>query len=258
MIVYFSGTGNTRYCAKILGEFLKDKNIRELSAHELCNPSSATLECDDNRIIWAFPTYSWGMPPVLSRYISNVRLGKGIDKAEHIMLTTCGDDTGYIDSQWRKILKKRGITGGRAFSVVMPNTYVCMRGFDVDPPELAEKKILEARPEIKNIAQAILNGSPGYLKRGIFPRLKSALVYPWFVRFDMSPKPFRTTEACTSCGTCIRSCPMNNMTADKDGRPLWHDNCAFCLRCYHICPRHAVAYGNSTDGKGQSGLLIRK
>lgn len=66
----------------------------------------------------------------------------------------------------------------------------------------------------------------------------------------MSPKPFRHTEKCTSCGLCSRSCPMENI-AMKPGGPEWGKHCALCLRCYHICPTHAVAYGKATDGKGQ-------
>lgn len=81
--------------------------------------------------------------------------------------------------------------------------------------------------------------------------LKTRLIYPWFVRHSMSPRPFRHTDACIACGACMRACPMANISADALGRPVWADDCAFCLACYHACPRHAVAYGHTTDKKGQ-------
>ena len=33
--------------------------------------------------------------------------------------------------------------------------------------------------------------------------------------------------------------------------PHWGNRCAMCLRCYHSCPRNAVAYGKATAGKGR-------
>ncbi|MDE6135501.1 MAG: EFR1 family ferrodoxin, partial [Muribaculaceae bacterium] len=68
--------------------------------------------------------------------------------------------------------------------------------------------------------------------------------------FGMSPRPFRSNEGCIGCGKCAQACPMQNIRM-TDSRPGWSKTCAMCLRCYHICPRRAVAYGSSTDGKGQ-------
>ena len=36
-----------------------------------------------------------------------------------------------------------------------------------------------------------------------------------------------------------------------NAKPVWGDNCAMCLSCYHHCPKHAVEYGRQTMMKGQ-------
>lgn len=257
MIIYFSGTGNTRLCAMQLAEHLEE-SLHELSPDELRSPASGPVPCgpDDRRIIWAFPTYSWGMPPVVERYILQAQAGAAAD-ATHYMLTTCGDDIGLTDRQWRRAVESRGWRAAEAFSVNMPNTYVLMKGFDVDDPAVAAAKVAAAPERIAAIAEAIASGTPlpDPLTRGSFPALKSRVIYPWFRRFAMSPKPFHATEGCVGCTLCARQCPMANITM-RDGRPSWGSQCALCLRCYHICPRHAIAYGTKTTAKGQHSLLF--
>ncbi|MDE6854284.1 MAG: EFR1 family ferrodoxin, partial [Muribaculaceae bacterium] len=228
--------------------------VRELSSAELRHPDSAVIDLPEGhtRLIWAFPTYSWGIPPVVAEVMKRARLGSHAAGAEHIMLTTCGDDMAYTDRQWRRIMHKRGLVTAGAYAVVMPNTYVLMKGFDVDASDIAAAKLEASDDAIDRIATQILSGNPAdIVVRLNWSRVKSGIIYPWFIRYAMSARPFRSTEGCVSCGLCARSCPMDNIAMNAGGRPEWHDSCAMCLRCYHICPRHAVAYGTATDCKGQ-------
>ena len=176
---------------------------------------------------------------------------------------TCGDDAGKTDVQWREIISSRDMNYGLAFTVIMPNTYVLMKGFDTDSTELEEKKIEASGDRLKNIADAISNYEPGSAQgcndvtRGNFAYIKSRIIYPWFVRHAMSPKPFHATDECTGCGLCAKSCPLGNITIIGHQHPRWSSSCALCLRCYHICPHHAVAYGNKTNGKGQYRRFLK-
>ncbi|MDE5661003.1 MAG: EFR1 family ferrodoxin [Muribaculaceae bacterium] len=252
MILYFSGTGNTRRAATLLSEALGDTDLRRLTPQMLLDPASARFDMSvgDTRVVWAFPTYSWGIPPVVAAVMRGCMAGQGFSDATHYMLATCGDDIAYTDRQWRRIMKARGFRAGGAFSVVMPNNYVLMKGFDTDSDEVAARKLAEAPDAIRRIADAIRDGGADIAVRLRFSRIKSSVIYPSFVRYAMSPRPFGSNEGCVSCGKCAASCPMDNI-AMKDGRPVWGTHCAMCLRCYHICPRHAVTYGKATDGKGQ-------
>lgn len=250
MILCFSGTGNSLYVAETLADHLNDKVV-ELKDEMLLDRRHSSLVCKNEvRLIWVFPIYSWGVPPVIRSYITRVSL-KNAAGLGHYMVATCGDDAGLAHKQWRKLIKRRHWTDIGAFTVKMPNNYTLMKGFDTDSAKTVTAKLEAAPAAIKRIAddireQLIVNK----VEKGRWAWIKSRIIYPWFVRHAMSPKPFHATDTCNGCGLCAKSCPLENVMMWKR-RPEWRENCAMCLRCYHICPRHAVAYGKATVGKGQ-------
>lgn len=248
MIVCFSGTGNSLAVANGLSAQLGDGILQLTGATPtLIQPGG------DERIIWVMPVHSWGMPRFVKKFMRKAEV-EGSGATEHFLVVTCGDDTGLIDRQWRGILARKGWRPMSAHSVVMPNTYVLLPGFDVDSPEVARSK-MEAMPErVRKIARAIrVRSKVNDLARGSFPWFKTRIIYPLFMRFLTSPKPFHATADCVGCGACSRSCPLENITMDS-GKPGWGKFCTLCLGCYHRCPHHAVAYGHRTDRRGQSRL----
>ena len=259
MIIFFSGTGNTRLCANTLSQLTGDKAI-ELTAEVLLNPQNSKLEIAgrNDRIIWMFPVYSWGIPPMVRRVIENIHIDRA-DKARHYMVCTCGDDCGLTDSEFTKIITRRQWATNRqsCYSVTMPNTYVFMKGFDVDHEAVVRLKLQQAPHRLRQIAADIDSPQPQgpFTHHGSFAWPKSHIIRPWFKRFAMSPRPFHATEACKGCGACTKICPLGNITMTNTPgstpRPQWHETCTLCTRCYHSCPRNAVAYGKTTRHKGQ-------
>ncbi|MDE5811918.1 MAG: EFR1 family ferrodoxin [Muribaculaceae bacterium] len=247
MIIYFSGTGNSRYAATLLSRHFGDPHLMHLNA-ALIAKGEVELPERVEKVVWVCPVYAWGLPPVVSKFMSRVKFNRSVP---HYLVVTCGDDTGNIDREWRRLMNNRGIEARGCWSVVMPNVYVTFPGFDTDSSEVATGKLEAVPARIAEIAAGIKQqSSTTDIVRGRFAGLKSGLIRNFFRRNMMSAKPFRSTDACVGCGVCSRVCPMDNITM-TDGHPQWSDDCAFCLACYHHCPTHAVAYGNSTRKKGQ-------
>lgn len=253
MIFCFSGNGNTRLIANKLSQII-GHDITHLRGDLLLNPSHHDITIAEGEdVIWMFPVYSWGIPPVVRNFIENVRLHSAPGTSHH-MVATMGDDAGLTDKMWRKLMTDKGWHAASAQGVIMPNTYTLMKGFDVDPKAIAARKIEIALESIDTLAATITSRQPVTLiHRGSFAWIKSRLIYPSFVKYAISPRKFHVHE-CISCGKCAATCPMENITmTEVNGQriPVWGDRCAMCLGCYNVCPRHAVEYSASTYRKGQ-------
>lgn len=242
MIYWHSGTGNSRYVAEALAQSLG------LEAGMMAPGGSAAVAPAGEKTVWVFPVYSWGIPPVVRRFIEK---SEGLGGSEHYMVCTCGDDVGLTALQWRRLIRHKGWRARGAWSVQMPNNYVLLPGFDVDADAVRDAKLLACGDRLKAVARGIRCGANvDDVVRGSLPWLKSKVLYPLFVRLLMSPKPFHATDSCIGCGKCAAVCPARNITMGGD-RPAWGRDCTMCLGCYHICPKHAVRYGNRTKTKGQ-------
>lgn len=252
MIICFSGTGNSLAVAMEVQKHLTTQQMLRLD-----NLNAATMpnrSIDDDEIIWIFPTYSWGMPPVVKQAIEDFR---GRRDAVHHLITTCGDDIGNCAVQWRNALKRCGFKTGSAFSVQMPNTYVNMKGFNVDSSEVEQKKIDAMPGRVKQVCEAISSGTPqNDVVKGSWAWIKTALIYPWFKRYEMNPANFMVDKKrCISCNLCSDRCPLDNILFIH-GHPRWGDSCTMCLRCYHHCPTKAISYLDKTTDKGQYKRFI--
>ena len=253
MILWFSGTGNSAAVADKLSGILGDKTERI----DLANPKTYPAP-DKDRIIWVMPVHSWGMPKKMASFIKQVSID-GADKANHFLVATCGDDCGLTHKRWRKELRRRGWKAVAAHSVEMPNTYVLLPGFNTDSDILAQTKLDRMPERVARIAHAIKCSSKiDDIVKGHFAWIKSYLIYPLFMKLLTSPKPLTGTDKCISCGKCVAVCPMKNIRLERNDKPEWGKNCILCLGCYHICPRHAVAYGKATRNKGQWQGSLKK
>lgn len=249
MLFYFSGTGNSRWVALQLGDLLQEK---VWSVADVLEDSQVYTLGDTEAVGFVFPVYAWGPPDVFLRWMRSVQFSR--KPAYLYFVCTCGDDAGKTADVFIRAVAERGWECVAGFSVWMPNTYVCLPGFDVDSEGLAFRKLREARMRVGEIYSCLQKREKGFgCYEGSFPWLKTYVLRPLFRRFLMSSRAFRVTGACISCGKCEQVCPLHNIRL-AGGTPQWGEHCAMCLACYHHCPRHAIAYGHQTRHKGQFTL----
>ena len=265
MIYYFSGTGNSLRVARHLAEVLDER----LSSMTNPNPT------DGEAIGLVFPVYAWGIPNVVEKFVGSFfKAGESCGEGTFLYaVMTCGDDVGYADHVLDAALRRAcGRSLDAAFSVQMPNTYVCLPGFDVDSPELVEAKLAREGNRVREVAELVRERrSERHLVRGGSPWAKTYVLRPLFRRFLLTDKYFHAdTSRCTSCGKCQKICPVGNILliegdqkqtlsekgSEPRGVPLWQSHCVGCLACYHACPHHAINFGCMTQKKGQYDLKI--
>ena len=247
MILYFSGTGNSHWVAEFLTIRTGDEmyNMADVVTGSL---SLRALKKNES-LGFVFPVYGWRPPAVVRRVLDS--LPDAYTPAYLYFVCTCGDDTGKTARVFSRWVQDKGWHCKAGFSVTMPNTYVCLPGFDVDPKPVESGKLDAAVRRMEDIVRKVADEYSGTdCHEGAFPRLKTYVLGWFFKHFLMGAAPFRSASGCIGCGKCQAVCPLHNVRM-KNGRPEWGRHCAMCLACYHHCPKHAVAYGNRTRGKGQ-------
>lgn len=244
MIYYYSATGNTRYSALLLGKLLQT-GVADILDSRIPEPH------DDESVGFMFPIYCWGVPPVVMDFISN---HPELFSSDSYLWAacTCGDEAGTaMKSLDRIFLKLRGKRADALFSVIMPNTYVLLPGFDVDKPEVEKSKLNAAPGRLEEIARVIESQNSGVydVKEGSLPGLRSS-IFPIFEKWGVTPKWWHVFDACVGCGKCASVCPASNIRMEAS-RPSWGDRCFSCCACYHCCPVRAISYSWFTNGKSQ-------
>ncbi|MBQ8519889.1 MAG: EFR1 family ferrodoxin [Bacteroides sp.] len=247
MIFYFSGVGNSAWVARKLAERLQDKVVA--IAEEMEKERGTYTLPKGEKVGFVFPVYGWEPPKIVLDCIRKMQM----DAPDYLyFVCTCGDDVGKTPKVFDTAIRAKGWKCVAGFSVTMPDTYVCLPGFDVDDEATLKLKLDNAKARVAYIGEELDRGvrmQKYDCYEGPLPYTKTYVLGGLFRTFLMSPKPFKATDACISCGLCEKHCPVHNIKVD--GKPQWGDNCTMCLACYHACPHHAIEYGKRTKNKGQ-------
>ena len=278
MIFYLSGTGNTEWAAQYLAQktgeqlvfipdWLRANEARggetadqqtegqqtALQSDAAVEPSQMLQLKEGERIGLCFPVHGWRPPQIVRRFIELMPLPpKG-----HYLYAVCtaGDNIGETIDILRQDLGKRGLQLDAAFSLIMPESYVGLPFFEVDPEAKEMEKKRKAEDKLKQFTDLILQRQQATdLVIGHWPRLNSRFLGGVFTRYLITDKPFRVDSAkCVKCGICADVCPTQNVIGGLGKEPVWkHDgSCLACFACYHHCPHHAIEYGRQTQHKGQ-------
>ena len=88
MVIYFSGTGNSEYCARYIAKLIEDEVVD--STQYIRKKEIAQL---DSQKPWVFvtPTYAWQLPKVFKSFVRQSSL-TGSKNAYFVM--TCGGSVG--------------------------------------------------------------------------------------------------------------------------------------------------------------------
>lgn len=239
MVLYFSGTGNSRYVAKKIAEISGDEII---SVNQRIKNGDYSLIKSEKPLVFVGPVYAGRLPRVMDKYISEVTF-TGTKQAYFVV--TCAATAWQTIHYVEKICEQKQLSLLGFNSVVMPQGYIA--GGGTQPKEINDKILEEAEPKIVKIAQTIRSKQelpkeqPG---KSIMSKVLNPIMYSMMI----SAKGFTVTDKCIGCGKCVNRCPLNNVTM-SEGKPSWGKNCTHCMACIAGCPAEAIEYGKKTQGK---------
>lgn len=247
MIFYFSGTGNTRWVAEQIAKAIGEELVFIPDAFR---DGKYDYTIDEKETIgFCFPTHGWQPPRIVREFISKLK----VELRYCWAVTTCGDNMGETMTILNKDLAKIGLQASAMFSVIMPESYVCLPFMYTDTEEKEHQKIATARQQLPHIIECIRERRTGVveLEKGATPRLYSYVIGGYFNARMITDKKFMVDEdVCIKCGKCAKVCPVDNIQGTP---PEWIHNgrCTSCLACYHYCPTHAINFGKITRKRGQ-------
>ena len=250
MVFYFSGTGNTRWVATQIAEAIGEEL---LYIPDMIRDGRYEFELkEEERIGFCFPTHGWQPPKIVRNYIKHLVLQNRTANFCYAV-TTCGDDMGEAMTILNKDLQTIGLQAETLFSVIMPESYVCLPFMKTDPEDREQMKIKNAERQLHHIISIIKDRKRGIIEldKGPTPRLYSYVIGGYFNKRMITDKKFTVdSDVCIKCGKCQKVCPVENITGTP---PQWIHNgrCTCCLACYHYCPVHAINYGKITRKREQ-------
>ncbi len=241
MIIYFSGTGNSEYIAKLISKRLDDEIV---NAAQMIKEERLGNFKSEKPYVFVAPTYAWRLPRVFEEFIKNSSLD-GSKTAYYIL--TCGSDIGAANNYTKRLSRKLGFEHMGTAKVVMPENYLVM--FEPTKEHDDELIIRVATKKTTKICKQILSNEPiKEAKISFIGHLQSGIVNSSFYTFYIGDRKFYATDSCISCGECADSCMLNNINL-KDGQPIWGRNCTHCMACICKCPCDAIEYGKNTKGR---------
>lgn len=233
--IYFSGTGNTKYCV--------EQFVNHIDAAANCyaiEDDEAVIQIKKHEdIVFGYSVQYSNIPKFVKDFIQkHAELWKG--KRIFVIATMgmfSGDGSGILARE----LKKYGadILGG--LHVKMPDSIADEKLLKHSLEE-NKRTVALAAEKLKKAAAAFQNGKIPQEGIGFLSHL--AGLFGQRLYFSQKTKQYSNKlkidqNTCIGCGTCADLCPMDNIK--KEGSlfmPL--DRCTMCYRCISRCPAQAI------------------
>jgi len=244
MILYFTGTGNSRYAAQVLARCCGDElvSLNRIQRSRVLDPFNAQYAFSSEKpFVIVCPTYCWHIPRVVESFLKDSRF---TGSSRMYFVLTCGSGTGKAAEHAQQICRELGTEFCGLASVRMPENFITL--FRAPEADEAVGIIRASIPQLESIAQLILSDRP-LTDSFSGPGIPEPAVR-WFYKTFVHDRRFTVSDACIGCSACARLCPLANISM-QDGKPKWHGSCTQCQACIGVCPTDAIEFGHRTRRK---------
>lgn len=246
-IFYFSGTGNTWWCAQEMQKQFTKAHVDCIivSIEQIIPERVKSLSLASDIIGIGYPVYGSDLPQPMKNFIDHTLPDNPEGKTRFFTFCTQLIFSGDGAHVYREELQKKQWNINWSVHLHMPSN-ICVTAMPLpytNDPKKISKRLVKTEKKIGKFTQAISTGRSyqqgnskaskrlGLLQRSpyrrYFPRLRNDVTIDY--------------DACIGCNLCIRICPSGNLFADGV-RIGTRGTCMLCVRCYNFCPTQAIIY----------------
>lgn len=238
-IIYFSGTGNSKWAAEKSLEILRGKNIEaEIVNIEEGRDKVEELMDKSDKLIVTYPIYGSDMPRNLKKILLSINPR---ENKKAMLVCTQMVFSGDTNMYMRKVLKKNNIDVTVVGELMMSNN-ICSPLFPTKPLSGEELKgnLEENYSKLEGLIEKFANDEEVYKKTTFIDKIGGVGQRIGFNgTANFHSRVFSTNERCTLCGYCQKVCPVGGVKVEG-GKVKWNKNCVLCARCYNSCPTQGI------------------
>ncbi len=234
LVLYFSGTGNTKYIAEYFAEKMQAKYYsieKEINFSEQLNNAEIIAFC--------YPIYGSTVPIIMREFV--LKYKDHLSNKKIIIFCTQNLFSGDGARVFTELLENIDYNIIYAEHFNMPNNICNLFFYPLASKKKIKKYIEKANKKVNNICNNIDNKI--IKKRGFncFSKYLGLVIQRTaFSKIEKkAKKDVRIALRCNQCLLCVEICPMKNLQ-NKENIIVQKGNCTFCYRCVNACPKKAI------------------
>ena len=233
VIFYFSGTGNSKFIARM---FAQKMGFDCVDIEEAKQAAAWVSKADT--VAFCYPIYGSTPPRPMREFVAAHK--SLFDGKQLIIFCTqllgSGDGARCLTDHMKGV----GCRVIYAEHFLMPNNVNNLFFLPITGDKRDKKYCADAKKKKDRVCEDIQKGrvvlrgfNPlskllGLSQRAFMPGIEARSTHKVYIN-----------ENCTRCGLCTQTCPVGNLILTQD-RMAPQGNCMLCYRCTNLCPQRAI------------------
>lgn len=239
LLIYYTGTYNTRYLTNLLKNKLEENNV-SVDIYEFNPLKKEILNLEGYDLLGiGYPIYGFNVPV---KFLNFIRKQKFPSNIKTFIYKNSGETYHANDASSINIYNKL-----KRCKCNIKNEYHFMMPYNIHfrfDESLVKEMLVEDEKLLDILVYEVLNNISNIKKYKLIHRAITCAVKLQYIGGPINSYFYKVKkDKCIKCRKCINICPTKNIYLNKKGIIKFHHNCMMCMRCSLNCPSDAIHIG---------------